>query len=148
MTTKEQSYCDYIDSLGLENISGIELIAYSRRKRWDGSKHVRAGVPPKTLWSNLSETLFLCDAVRNYFKSPITITSAYRCPAYNKLCGGSTASWHMRGYAIDFVIGGVSPSRVRALLLQWRREGVYKGGLGRYSNFTHVDTRGHNATWG
>ena len=144
MTTKEQAYCDYIDNLGLEHISGKELITYSRRTR----KGVRAGVPPKSKWKNLPETLFLVDAVRRYYGKPVTITSAYRCPAYNKLCGGATQSWHMQGYAIDFVIKGVRPSFVRNLLLKWRQAGEFKGGLGRYSSFTHIDTRGYNATWG
>ena len=150
MNTKEQAYCDYIDSLGLEHISGKEMIDYSRRTRYSKSsgRYVAAGIPPKTKWRNLPETLFLVDAVRRYYGKPVTITSAYRCPAYNKLCGGATQSWHMQGYAIDFVIKGISPKLVRNLLLKWRQAGEFKGGLGRYSTFTHVDTRGYNATWG
>jgi uncharacterized protein YcbK (DUF882 family) len=144
MNTKEQAYCDYIDSLGLEHISGKELVNYSRRTR----NGVQAGIPPKTKWDNLPETLFLVDAVRRHYGRPVSITSAYRCPAYNKLCGGASQSWHMQGYAIDFVIKGIRPSYVRNLLLKWRQAGQFKGGLGRYTNFTHVDTRGSNATWG
>jgi hypothetical protein len=28
-----------------------------------------------------------------------------------------------------------------------RKEGVFKGGVGRYPGFTHIDTRGSNADW-
>ena len=144
MNTKEKAYSDYIDSLGLEHISGRELIDYSRRTR----SGVKAGIPPKSKWENLTETLFLVDAVRKYYGKPVTITSAYRCPEYNKLCGGASQSWHMQGYAIDFVVMGVASYKVRDLLIKWRNEGTFKGGVGRYSTFTHVDTRGGNATWG
>jgi hypothetical protein len=28
-----------------------------------------------------------------------------------------------------------------------RREGIFKGGLGKYKTFVHVDVRGKNADW-
>jgi len=29
-----------------------------------------------------------------------------------------------------------------------REEGLFRGGLGLYKTFIHLDTRGRNATWG
>ena len=42
---------------------------------------------------------------------------------------------------------GVGPAKIFAELQKMRAEGLFKGGLGKYSTFVHVDTRGYNATW-
>ena len=82
---------------------------------------------------------------RNRLGKPIRITSAYRSPAYNKRIGGVSNSTHVRFNALDLVTD--KPAALYLLLLDLRREGLFKGGLGLYRSFVHIDSRGHNATW-
>lgn len=74
---------------------------------------------------------------------PIIISSGYRCSAYNKRVGGAPKSQHLYGKAADIIVKGINSSKVAEVA-----ENVFwDGGLGRYSNFTHVDTRGSRARW-
>jgi hypothetical protein len=50
----------------------------------------------------------------------------------------------MRGGALD--LSG-SPVTLRRILREMRDEGLFRGGIGRYPTFTHVDVRGKNADW-
>ena len=50
------------------------------------------------------------DKVRELFGVPITPTSVFRSKMLNSLVGGSPTSDHVKGYACDFVIPGVSIS--------------------------------------
>lgn len=49
----------------------------------------------------LIETLL--DPLREAWKSPIKVTSGYRCAALNKAVGGSSTSAHLYGCAADIV---------------------------------------------
>ena len=40
-----------------------------------------------------------------------------------------------------------SPRKAYQMALQLRREGFFRGGIGLYSTFIHLDTRGYAATW-
>jgi hypothetical protein len=42
---------------------------------------------------------------------------------------------------------GVAPSVVAQTARTLRSRGVFRGGVGRYSTFTHIDTRGQNVDW-
>lgn len=44
------------------------------------------------------------DPLRRMLKTPITITSGYRCPELNKAVGGVSNSWHTKGNAADLRI--------------------------------------------
>jgi len=84
-----------------------------------------------------AELLNLLESVRGYFNQPVTITSACRCPIHNEAVGGKANSQHVKGRAADIVVHGIEPDDVADYL-----EHVMKhGGIGRYSTFTHVDTR-------
>lgn len=67
---------------------------------------------------------------------PITINSAFRCAKHNKAVGGSTNSKHAKGIATDIVVRTKTPDQVHAIL-----ERVWKGGLGVYNTFVHIDSR-------
>ncbi len=82
--------------------------------------------------------------VRDYFKAPVTINSAYRTPAYNKKVGGVNASQHIRGTAADISVKGVPPAKVYAYLTE---KYPNKYGIGKYPTFTHIDTRSTKARW-
>ena len=72
---------------------------------------------------------------------PMIITSGYRTPSHNKRVGGASNSQHIYGRAADIKVRGVSPSTVYS-----KADKIFsRGGVGKYSTFTHVDTRGHKA---
>ena len=72
---------------------------------------------------------------------PMIITSGYRTPSHNRGVGGASNSQHLYGRAADIKVRGVSPSTVYS-----KADKIFsRGGVGKYSTFTHVDTRGHKA---
>jgi len=100
--------------------------------------------PPRSLWPSLLAVTKVADEARHRIGRPLRINSGYRSPAYNRAISGSSASIHMRGGALD--LSG-SPATLHKILTQMRREGLFRGGIGRYKTFTHVDVRGKNADW-
>lgn len=75
---------------------------------------------------------------------PLYITSWYRDPDYNRRVGGSTASRHLYGDAVDFYCNHLTPKQILNRLNQWHGA---KGGLSAYSRHVHLDIRGHRARW-
>ena len=51
-------------------------------------------------------TVELCEAVREHFCQPVTITSGIRCMWHNERVGGSANSLHVLGRAADIVVRG------------------------------------------
>lgn len=91
-------------------------------------------------------TLTVLQTLRNHFKESVRITSGCRCAKYNKKIGGAKRSKHVQGRATDIQVANILPVKVADYL-----EKTYKGkyGIGRYSTFTHIDTRsGSPARWG
>lgn len=114
---------------------------------WDSVRHgVRNSVPPRSLWFNIIPTLHVLDRLRGELGEPVKITSSYRSHRYNNAVGGASQSWHTKFVATD-IQSRVAPSHVREVLYKMRKDGVFKGGIGQYRSFTHVDTRGYNADW-
>lgn len=103
-------------------------------------------LPPKELWGNMEATIYLAEIVRQKL-GRIKIISAYRSPDYNKKIGGKAKSSHLNFNALDLVALDTSQSKLYELLISYRNEGMFKGGLGKYNSFIHLDTRGYNATW-
>lgn len=86
-------------------------------------------------------------AIRDHFKKPINITSAYRCEVHNRRIGGATRSYHMQGKAADIVVSGVTSHEVAKYA-----ESIGILGIGLYESqadgyFTHIDTRTTKAFW-
>jgi uncharacterized protein YcbK (DUF882 family) len=100
--------------------------------------------PPRSLWPSLLAVTKVADEARHRLGKPLRINSAYRSPAYNRAISGAIASIHVRGGALD--LSG-SPATLHKILTQMRAEGLFRGGIGRYKTFTHVDVRGKNADW-
>lgn len=81
--------------------------------------------------------LNVIEDARKHFGKPITITSGHRCEQHNRSQGGTKRSQHLIGNAVDITVRDRSPAVVYIYFnLFWR------GGLGRYRNFTHIDIRG------
>ena len=85
--------------------------------------------------------------IRDHFKQPINVTSAYRCETHNRNIGGASRSYHMQGKAADIVVQGVSSREVAKYA-----ESIGILGIGLYETssdgfFTHIDTRATKAFW-
>ncbi|KGE77663.1 D-Ala-D-Ala carboxypeptidase family metallohydrolase [Halomonas salina] len=83
------------------------------------------------------ETLMVLSEIREHFDAPVTVTSGCRCPDYNHRVGGATQSQHTLGRAADIQVQGVKPAEVQ----DWVEANFPYSSVGRYANFTHVDTR-------
>jgi Peptidase M15 len=143
-------------SQGLRSAYAMFLAAY-------GFKHVPVSVilaphfnrhgsvqnclPPENLWKNILPTLTVVDHLAKELGERVHINSAYRSPQYNATCPGA-AKWsqHLRNNALDIQFRS-GPAEVVRAARHLRDKGVFKGGVGLYRNFTHIDTRGHNRDW-
>lgn len=96
-------------------------------------------------------------AIRDHYKRPMTITSGLRCAGYNsRLSGSSATSRHLKGYAVDFYMQGVTDTLAnRKKAIKWikRRKhhhytygnGINSNGYAVYApnmgNAMHTDTK-------
>ncbi len=143
----------YIDGLGLSYFSGSEFTPYWSRT----CGNVRNSAPPRNLWNNIAPTLAVLDRLRGEIGAAISITSSYRDPDYNACVGGVANSQHKKFTAIDFVARRGTPSSWAAKLRHYRDQQFtnphdgssfsFRGGIGTYRTFVHIDTRGWNADW-
>jgi uncharacterized protein YcbK (DUF882 family) len=145
MTASVTQFTDWFNAQGLRHFAASEFESYFMAQR----RGVTNSPPPKHLWKNIVPALRIVDELRDSFGRSCTILSSYRSPDYNKAVGGVGLSQHMEFRALDIAIDGVSPKHVYDRLIEWRKAGKFKGGLGIYptSGFVHIDTRGSNATW-
>jgi uncharacterized protein YcbK (DUF882 family) len=91
-----------------------------------------------TLWAALEKLRTACG------NKPIRINSCARCKSYNRSVGSTDTSQHVLGNAADIVIEGKSPREVANIAEElWPN----KYGVGRYSQFTHIDVRRNKARW-
>ena len=140
-----ETFSEWFDRQGIKNFSAREFTSYFEVKR-RGAQNME---PPRSMWANILPTIRIVDALRDAVGKPITLTSSYRCPAYNQAIGSGAASrsQHLQFRALDIKVKGMDSGRVYDRLLALRRAGLWVGGLGKYKTFTHIDTRGKNASW-
>ena len=91
-----------------------------------------------------TETLTVAEIVRDHYDAPVRINSACRCTAHNQAVGGGVQSFHLTARAIDIEVDGVPAPQV-ADYLDSLFPDTY--GIGKYSNFTHIDSRSVKARW-
>lgn len=137
-------YAHYLRTANLKNITVRQMIAPHTKSRGT----VQNTLPPKTMWRNIRSTAKVIDMLVDRLDVPVKdLVSIYRSPAYNARCAGAKSnSYHLRNNAID-VTFQCAPGKVAAMARAMRSAGLYKGGVGRYGGFTHVDTRGNNVDW-
>jgi hypothetical protein len=137
-------YIKYLNSLKLKNISPNTVIAAHAKKHG----HIWNRLPPKNWWNRMGHTLRVVDYISAAMKVPVKeIVSAYRTPQYNASCSGAKkGSWHQANVAVD-VQFHTSARNVTYAARNLRDRGLFKGGVGSYSSFTHIDTRGQNINW-
>ncbi len=137
-------YAAYIGTLKMRNISAQEVISAHAKQR--GS--VWNSLPPRSWWTRMGYTLRVVDRISSEMGVPVKeIVSAYRSPDYNSRCSGAKSqSWHQANVAVDVQFDTSAPS-VAATARNLRDRGLFKGGVGSYPGFTHIDTRGTNVNW-
>lgn len=130
----------------------MAVLTYSLAK--DGERRLSANFKVKEFACHDGSDAILIDEVlvsflqrmRNCFKQPLSINSAYRTAAYNAKIGGSPRSQHLAGKAADIVIADYSPFAVAQYA-----ESIKAGGIGYYpagqGNFTHIDSREGFSRW-
>lgn len=100
---------------------------------------------PVEYYGNLRLLMPVLEEIRAAFGGkPVTITSGYRTPAYNKKVGGAAKSQHQYAAAADIKVQGVPPAEVYKVA---DRIVGNRGGVGKYNSFTHVDVRGYRSRW-
>lgn len=140
----EAEYKAFLAKIPLRYISPEEIIRPHRNIR-DG---VPNELPPKSYWPRIEATLKVADEIRHKLGKPLyCINSAYRSPNYNAACSGTASkSYHMKNMALDLMFSGGSTA-ASEVAKQLREKKLFRGGIGTYPTFIHIDTRGHNATW-
>lgn len=138
-------YAKYIKKLKLKRLNTQDIIAVHARNKGK----VWNSLPPKKYWKNIGETLKVADTVAQALNEDVKeVVSLYRSPAYNSRCPGAKPhSWHKKNVAMDVIMES-SPREVYSMVKYYRdNKKGFEGGVGRYRGFTHLDTRGYNATW-
>ena len=138
------TYIHFLQTLKLKHVN-IKKLIQPHTKSLGG---VANTLPPKQLWRNIRNTLNVIDGLAQSLElSPSEYVSVYRSPAYNAKCRGAKSnSYHLRNNAIDIKFP-CPPGKVTAMAKEMRAAGLFRGGIGRYRSFTHVDTRGKNSDW-
>ena len=137
-------YLRYLNALNLQRVCPKQVLeshAHAKGTVWNS-------LPPKAWWNRIGYTLRVVDRIaREMNVAQVEVISAYRCPAYNAHCrGAKSGSWHQANIAAD-VKFPVKASRVTATARELRDLGLFKGGVGGYWDFTHIDCRGTNINW-
>ena len=141
---REEEYAEFVRSLDLRHISAEEVIDPHRNIH----NSVENVLPPERLWEKLSPTLRVADEIRERLEMPLVrFSSAFRSSRYNcEIPGAVCNSYHTRNQALDVVY--YCPIRdAYNMAVKLRNEGFFRGGIGFYPTFIHIDTRGYSATW-
>lgn len=142
--TNVYRYANFIKSLGLRNITPRMVLA----PHFNVRGYTSNSLPPKSQWKKMAPTLKIIDRMAREMGRPVDcVLSAYRSPRYNRAVGGKSRSLHMQNQAVDVRFHGASPRHVASVARYLRKKRKFSGGVGRYSSFVHVDTRGYNADW-
>lgn len=102
--------------------------------------------PPRSLWKNIVLPLWIAEKARQEIGTVTFVNSAFRTPDYNASVGGGKKSEHLRFGALD-LSNPAYQDDFTAFILKLRRDGKFKGGVGVYRDFVHIDCRGYNADW-
>ena len=134
-----------------ETDNGMIIIhAYSKEK--DGETKLSENFKVKEFAStDGSDPIFIApelvevlQKIRTHFKKSVTINSAFRTAARNAAVGGAKYSQHLYGTAADIVVSGITPKQVAEYAEKLMPN---TGGIGIYSNFTHIDVRKTKSRW-
>ena len=85
----------------------------------------------------------LINKIRQESDAKIFIISGYRCEEYNKTAGADTGSEHVKGTAADLWSNDISLDELYEICDRLN----VSGGVGRYPNYIHIDTRDAYIRW-
>lgn len=130
----------------MENIeTTMKNIIYIKANCGNLSKHFTA---KEFQCKDGSEYLLICrelitilETIREHFNAPVKINSGYRTPSWNIRINGAPNSMHCNGMAADIVVKGHSSKEVAKYASELMDTLESKGGVIRYTNFTHIDVR-------
>jgi uncharacterized protein YcbK (DUF882 family) len=138
--TYNRDFAAFLAGHGITRFTPTELCQVGRI-----ASGVTLQAPPCDLWSNIIPTLRVAEWLRGYFAKPVIVNSGYRDRIYNRAVGSTDTSQHIRFTALDIRVPGVTSDEiVRVLEAHEDRDRL---GIGRYSTFVHIDTRGQRARW-
>ena len=149
ITTKEEPKKDTKEEVEADN-SAIIIHSYSKEK--NGNEKLSENFKVKEFAStDGSDPIFIApelvevlQKIRTHFKKSVTINSAFRTASRNAAVGGAKYSQHLYGTAADIVVSGIAPNEVAAYAEKLMPN---TGGIGIYSNFTHIDVRRTKSRW-
>jgi N-acetylmuramoyl-L-alanine amidase len=137
----------FIHSLGLNHFTPVEFLFLGASNE-SGTCAGRNTLPARSLWPNIANTALMLDRIRAQLGAPVRILSCYRNEAYNACISGAGGSFHKRFNAIDWRCSTGTSAEWRDVARSVRNsDSRFKGGIGFYSSFIHIDTRGVNANW-
>ena len=100
---------------------------------------------PAKYYGNCQKLMNLLEEIRTACGNrAVTVNSGYRTPTYNEKVDGAKQSQHLYAAAADIKVSGKSAAEIYKLCDTLVGS---RGGVGKYSTFTHVDVRGHKARW-
>ena len=103
---------------------------------------------PEEFRENVQKLAENLQVLRDTIQKPIIVISGYRSLKYNRKIDGAKRSQHLTASAADIIVPGMHPDDVRDEIIKLIKSGkMAKGGVGRYTRFTHYDIRGWNARW-
>lgn len=104
-------------------------------------------LPSDDLWNNVIPLVKALDALCDGLGYPVVILSCHRNARYNAAVNGVPGSQHLLFQAADFVARKGSPDDWYNAARDLRDSGQFRGGLGLYDGFVHLDVRGTNVDW-
>ncbi len=84
----------------------------------------------------LNLIVFCMQPIRDLINAPVIITSGYRSASVNKLVLGANNSQHLTGQAADFIVKGMSPSEIIAVIKNSKIE--FDQLINEYNRWVHV----------
>jgi uncharacterized protein YcbK (DUF882 family) len=99
---------------------------------------------PDYLMDNVKQVATQLQLVRDYYKLPIKINSAYRTSEYNKLVGGKPDSYHLLALAVD--IKPLWHISIDEFYKKVKELTTFKG-FGLSINWVHLDLRPVYTVW-
>ena len=107
--------------------------------------------------------LDMIQVFRDWYSHPMHVNSCYRTPSFNKECGGSPNSEHLRSCALDWGKSGLTDAQREKYTAKWKEicekynngrgqinyytNGIHFGLGMHYTQFTVLDYRGKSGDW-
>lgn len=137
----------FFSTIGAKHFAAKEFLFMGGSHYGSGRCGGKNTFPPEEVWGSLKTLVPALDTIRAELGHSIRVTSIYRSPAYNSCIGGVPNSQHRKMTAADCVVSAVSPRDLHEVAKRVRDRGDFRGGIGLYRGFVHIDVRGTNANW-